>query len=133
MKVGKPKDAEAAKNGTKLGTGELRCLMSGTPISGDYIKAEGKAGRMGARLMAIVAEGERGRVYLAPTPRRWRQSRARRSRSGSRMSMSLPARADFGIRHYGMKSWRDLFTPRQLVALTTFSDLVQEARERVNA
>ena len=42
--------------------------MSGTPIAGDYIKAEAKAGRMGARLMAIVAEGERGRVYLPPTP-----------------------------------------------------------------
>ena len=69
VKVGKPKDAEAAKNGTKLARGaNFRCLMSGTPIAGDYIKAEGKAGRMGARLMAIVAEGERGRVYLAPTP-----------------------------------------------------------------
>jgi putative DNA methylase len=31
-------------------------------------QGEGKAGRMGARLMAIVAEGDRGRVYLAPTP-----------------------------------------------------------------
>ena len=69
VKVGKPKDAEAAKNGTKLSRGaNFRCLMSGTPIAGDYIKAEGKAGRMGARLMAIVAEGERGRVYLPPTP-----------------------------------------------------------------
>ena len=68
VKVGKPKDAEAAKNGTKLSRGaNFRCLMSGTPIAGDYIKAEGKAGRMGARLMAIVAEGERGRVYLPPT------------------------------------------------------------------
>ena len=38
--------------------------MSDAPIPGDYIKAEGKAGRMGARLMAIVAEGDRGRVYL---------------------------------------------------------------------
>ena len=66
VKVGKPKDAEAAKNGTKLARGaNFQCLMSGTPIAGDYIKAEGKAGRMGARLMAIVAEGERGRVYLA--------------------------------------------------------------------
>ena len=43
-------------------------LLSGTPISGDYIKAEGMAGRMGARLMAVVAEGARGRVYLAPSP-----------------------------------------------------------------
>ena len=69
VKVGKPKDAEAAKNGTKLARGaNFRCVMSGTPIAGDYIKAEGKAGRMGARLMAIVAEGERGRVYLPPTP-----------------------------------------------------------------
>ena len=69
VKVGKPKDAEAAKNGTKLSRGaNFQCLMSGTPIAGDYIKAEGKAGRMGARLMAIVAEGDRGRVYLAPTP-----------------------------------------------------------------
>src|SRR5438093_13101122 len=67
VKVGKPKDEEAAKKGTKLSRANFACLMSGTPIPGDYIKAEGKAGRMGARLMAIVAEGERGRVYLAPT------------------------------------------------------------------
>ena len=70
VKVGKPKDAEAAKSGTKLARGaNFRCLMSGTPIPCDYIQDEGKAGRMGARLMAIVAEGERGRVYLAPTPK----------------------------------------------------------------
>ena len=62
--MGKPKDAEAAKSGTKLARANFACLMSGAPISGDYIKAEGKAGRMGARLMAIVAEGDRGRVYL---------------------------------------------------------------------
>ena len=68
VKVGKPKDAETTKNGTKLGRGaNFRCLMSGTPIPGDYIKAEGKGGRMGARMMAIVAEGDRGRVYLSPT------------------------------------------------------------------
>jgi len=69
VKVGKPKNAEVAKNGTKLARGaNFKCLMSGTPMAGDHIKVEGKAGRMGARLMAIVAEGERGRVYLAPTP-----------------------------------------------------------------
>jgi len=68
VKVGKPKDVENARNGTKLSRGaNFQCLLSGTPISGDYIKAEGKAGRMGARMMAIVAEGVRGRVYLPPT------------------------------------------------------------------
>jgi len=67
VRVGKP--PEWARNGTKLARGaNFRCLMSDMPITGDYIKAEGVAGRMGARLMAIVAEGERGRVYLAPTP-----------------------------------------------------------------
>src|SRR5437016_7052668 len=68
VKVGKPKDAEAAKNGTKLARGaNFQCLMSGTPIPSDHIYGEGNAERMGARLMAIVAEGERGRVYVAPT------------------------------------------------------------------
>ena len=69
VKVGKPKDAEGAKLGTTAGKrAAFRCLMSGVPITYDHIREEGKAGRMGARLMAIVAEGERGRVYLAPTP-----------------------------------------------------------------
>ena len=59
VKVGTPSDA--ARAGTKLSRGaNFRCLMSGTPIAGDYIKSEGKAGRMSARLMAIVAEGDRG-------------------------------------------------------------------------
>ena len=62
VRLGAPRDAEAAKAGTKLTRANFACLMSGTPISGDYIKAEGKAGRMGARLMTIVAEGDRGRV-----------------------------------------------------------------------
>ena len=43
VKVGKPKDAEAAKNGTKLARGaNFRCLMSGTPIAGDYINGRGQ-------------------------------------------------------------------------------------------
>jgi putative DNA methylase len=68
IKVGKPKDFEAAKSGTKLSRGaNFRCLMSNTPMEPQYIKDEGKSGRMGARLMAIVAEGDKGRIYIAPT------------------------------------------------------------------
>jgi putative DNA methylase len=131
VKVGKPKDAEGAKNGTKLARGaNFQCVMSGTPIEGDYIKAEGKAGRMGARLMAIVAEGERGRVYLAPTPEH--EAAAQKAKPEWRPEQSLPDDPrNFWTVQYGLASYGHLFTPRQLVALTTFSDLVAEAMERV--
>jgi putative DNA methylase len=130
VKMGKPKDAEGAKNGTKLARANFRCVMSGSPISGDYIKAEGQAGRMGARLIAIVAEGERGRIYLAPT--REMETVARQAEPMWRPAGDVPARLTGGTCvPYGLKEWGDLFTPRQLVALTTFSDLVQEAREQM--
>jgi putative DNA methylase len=130
VKVSKPKNAEAAKNATKLARANFLCLMSGSPISGDYIKAEGKAGRMGARLMAIVAEGERGRVYLRPTEAM--EAVALQAKPEWKPEGDVPARLTGGTCvPYGLARWGDLFTPRQLVALTTFCDLVQEARERV--
>jgi putative DNA methylase len=131
VEVGKPKDAERAKRGTKLSRGaNFECLMSGTPIVGDYIKAEGKAGRMGARLMAIVAEGQRGRVYVGPTPEH--ETAARKARPQWRPEQVLPDDPrNFWTVQYGLTTYGDLFTPRQLVALTTFSDLVGEAMQRV--
>jgi putative DNA methylase len=131
VRVGKPQDAEVARNGTKLSRGaNFRCLMSGTPIAPQYIKTEGRAGRMGARLMAIVAEGDRERVYLAPTPEH--EAAALNARPDWKPDNALPDDPrNFWTVDYGLKSYGDLFTPRQLVALTTFSDLVQEAHERV--
>ena len=120
-----------AKSGTKAARGSnFTCLVSGAPISGDHIKAEGMANRMGVRLMAVVVEGQRGRVYLDPTSEmeeaacaaqpKWRPSAAI---SGSTQYL--------GVKPYGMDSFDQLFTDRQLVALTTFSDLVLEARKKV--
>ena len=132
VKMGKPKDMDAVKNGTKtIGRGaNFLCLLSGSPISGDYIKAEGQAGRIGARLMAVVAEGPRGRIYLSPTPET--EATARQAKPDWHPTGDVPVRLSGGTCvPYGLKEWGDLFTPRQLVALTTFSDLVQEAREKV--
>ena len=131
VKVGAPADADAAKAGTKLSRGaNFRCLMSGSPIAGNYIKSEGKAGRMSARLMAIVAEGDRGRVYLAPISAH--EQTARTAIPEWRPELHMPNdRRWFSPPIYGFLTYGDLFTPRQLVALTTFSDLVQQARERV--
>ena len=131
VQVGPPADADAAKAGTKLSRGaNFRCLMSGTPIAGDYIKSEGRAGRMSSRLMAIVAEGDRGRIYLAPTS--VHEQTARTAIPKWRPELNMPNdRRWFSPPIYGFPTYGDLFTPRQLVALTTFSDLVQQARERV--
>ena len=130
VKVGTPRDA-AAKAGTSAGKRQaFRCLMSGIPIPYVYIRNEGKARRMGARLMAIVAEGDRGRVYLAPTTEH--DTAARQARPDWRPDVDLPVNPrDFKTPNYGLVTFSDLFTPRQLVALTTFSDLVTEARARV--
>ena len=130
VKVGAPEVAEEAKAGTKLSRGTFRCLMSGTPLDGDYIKAEGMAGRMGARLMAVVAESGRGRIYLAPTAEH--EAAAREAAPDWKPDVEFFQQAlGFRVGNYGMAKWSDLFTSRQLVALTTFSDLVHEAREKV--
>lgn len=131
VKAGKPKDAAGAKNGTKISQGSFRCLMSDTPFRYEYIDHEANADRMGERLMAIVAAGDRGRVYLDPLPEHDAVARNAKPTWKS----DLPSRGTWASnaqgRRYGFRTFGDYFTPRQLVALTTFSDLVQEARERV--
>ena len=131
VKAGTPSDPQAAKTGTKLSRGaNFRCLMSGTPMAGDYIKGEGKAGRMGSRLMAIVAEGDRRRVYLSPAPKH--EAVAAEAVPKWRPYGDVPARLTGGTCvPYGLTTWGDLFTPRQLVALTTLSDLASKVIRRV--
>lgn len=131
VKAGDPPDPVAAKAGTKLSRGaNFRCVMSGAPIAGDYIKAEGKAGRLGARLMAIVAQGERRRVYLSPI--REQEEVTRKTKLGWKPEVAISGSTQYlGVKPYGMARFDQLFTDRQLVALMTFSDLVAEAMERV--
>ena len=115
----------------KIGRGaRFRCIACGNIAPEKHIKDEALAGRMGAQMMAIVAEGKGGRVYLPPTED---QDHAARS---ARPNWKPEGQLALNPRHmvpplYGMKTVGDLFTHRQLVALTTFSDSVIEARERV--
>jgi putative DNA methylase len=130
VKTGAPPDV--ALDGTKAhGRGSnFRCLVSGAVIGGDYIKSEGKAKRIGQRMMAVVAEGTKGRVYLDPTEVMERLALS--VESSWIPSGDVPARLTGGTCvPYGLSTWDKLFTARQLVALTMFSDLVLEAIERV--
>ena len=131
VKVDMPKYPESAKEGMKFSRGNFRCLMSGSPIELKYIRTEAQSGRLAERLMAIVAEGNRGRVYLSPTIEHEAVARSAEPTWKPDLMVPTPCHDVDRLPMYGMPTWGDAFTPRQLVALTTFSDLVQEARERV--
>ena len=113
-----------------VGRGGGTCIATGSAMSLAYVRSEGLAGRMSEQLIAVVAEGERGRVYLAP--------------SNEAVGIAVdPPVVSFGampVKHrnfqtpgYGMERLEELFTQRQLVALTTFSDLLAEVEERILA
>lgn len=132
VNVGRPKDVEAVKNGTKLARGaNFRCVMSGAPIAADYIRSEAQAGRMHSRMMAVVAEGERGRVYLSPTQEMEVVACSVAPSWKPELKVPTPCHDVDRLPMYGMPTWGDAFTLRQLVALTTFANLAEEIRERV--
>ncbi len=117
------------KDGT-IGASGAVCLRCGAGATFDYIRAEGLANRIKADLIATVAEGKRARVYLPPTVDD--VGHAQIGRPEHMPTGKLPAAAlGFRVQAYGINDWTDLFTNRQLVMLTTFSELVQDVRERV--
>lgn len=133
FKVHTGKPPTSAKKGTKLARGaNFSCLLSDTPIQPTYIKAEGIAGRIGQKLMAVIVEGIRGRTYLAPTHAM--EVIAKQAQPEWQPETNLPNDPrNFWTLSYGLTKFGDLFTARQLVALNTFSDLVQEVRIKVKA
>ncbi|MDN4474638.1 DUF1156 domain-containing protein [Demequina sp. SYSU T00192] len=111
---------------------DARCVACETVVSKDYIKTEGVARRMGTVLTAIVAEGNRQRVYLEPSRVAIEAARISPPDDVPRAELSRNSQY-MGAPLYGLTTLADLFTNRQLVALTTLSDLAMEAREQVIA
>lgn len=131
VKTGTP--PEEAKNGTKAARGaNFFCILSGTPLDEAHIRNEFKTGKAGSRLLAIVAEGKKGRIYLPPTEEM--ENIAQSVQPEWQPEATLPDNPRwFSPPLYGMQTYGSLFTPRQLLALTTFSDLIDEARTKIAA
>lgn len=130
VRNGKPPDK--AKIGTKSqGSGSsFLCLLSGAPMDFKSLREEAKRGRMGFKLMAIVAEGKRGRIYLPPSAEH--EAIANSAIPDWTPETLLPEKAlGFRVQEYGMLKWSDLYTKRQLLAVGLFTDLVQEARNKL--
>jgi putative DNA methylase len=129
IKMGTP--PPEADGGTTAGKRKaFRCLLSDAPIDYTYIRNQGKAGRLGQKLMAVVAESVNGRTYLDPQSAM--ELLATSVGPTWKPEVPLPNNPrDFKPPNYGLTSFGDLFTSRQLVALTTLSDLVGEVRNRI--
>ena len=131
VRVGTP--PKGAELGTTLGKRKgFRCLVSDAPIEYDYIRDYGKATGLGEKLFAVVLDGPRGRIYINPTE--GMEELAKSEKPKWRPDVKLPDNPrDFKTPNYGLTTYGELFTDRQLVALNTFSDLVKEARQKVIA
>lgn len=120
---GKPLDGIVNRKGAT-------CICCTTPVPINYIRAEGKAGRMSAQLMALVAEGQRQRVYFSPSEEHEVVAAMAQPKWKPEADLADNPRY-IAPPLYGMSTFADIFTPRQLVALTTFSELISEAREQI--
>jgi putative DNA methylase len=117
--------------GSKIGRGaKFKCLVCDQPADDSDIKEEALAGRMSSQLMAIVAEGDRQRVYLPPTEEQERTAQMPRPDEFPDEELAYDPRNIWCV-GYGLTRHADLFTNRQLTALCTFSDLIGDARNRV--
>ncbi|TKV28548.1 DUF1156 domain-containing protein [Arthrobacter sp. NamB2] len=127
-KAGGPRPGE---EGT-VGRNGARCVACDSAVDLKYIRAQARARGLGHQLMGVVAGGERQRTYVSASDEQMSAADVRRPDDAP--DASIPPQApSFRVQAYGMNKWSDLFTNRQLVALTTLSDLVTEARQKVLA
>lgn len=132
VQTGKPQDRKAIGRGTKAGRGDYACVYCQGVLPASWIREQGQAGDLGARLLASVAKVGRDRVYLPAT--------ARAEKAGTLpypeddYETDLPERAlGFRVQKYGLTAHRDLYTPRQFTALKTFSEAISEVRTEIEA
>jgi len=130
VKIGTP--PPDAKKGTKAGRGaSFTCLLSDTPMSSDYVRSEFQNGRSSTSLLAVVVEGNPGRVYLSATKEIESTAQNCAPDWKPEFLMNQNCKDLVSGRGYGFSKWYQLFTDRQLKALTTFSDLVSEAKNKI--
>lgn len=122
-----------AASGTTAGKRQaFNCIISGSAVPYDYIRNAGKSGKMGKELIAVVVDSKHGRLYLDPSLEQ--VNLALMAKPDRKPDAQLPHNPrDFKTPNYGIETFGDLFTERQLVALNTFSDLVGEARALIEA
>ena len=124
---GTPPEAPKTARGAKF-----KCIMCGETTLDSYIKQESMSRKMGATLMAVVAEGYNGRIYLSPDEEQCLAARCDKPSDYPDQALPFDPRNIWCV-NYGLDTYDKLFTNRQLTSLTTFSELVSEAQKQAEA
>lgn len=133
IRTGIPDDRQSVDAGTKRGRAKFACLLTDVPIDDAHIKAEGKAGRLGMRLVAIVADLGRGRVFLPANPEHEAVATSVAAPSGEVDEALADDPRNIWCVGYGLDTFAKLFTARQLTGMVTLSDLIKASAEDVRA
>lgn len=133
LKRGIPENPDEVQAGTKASRGaNFTCLLTGSPIPADYVKSEGKAGRLGWKLIGIVAEGKKGRLYAEPTNEH--ESIGLAAQPSWRPEFPLSTHPQYmSVTNYGPSTVADLFMDRQTLALNTFAEKLTEMHELIQS
>ena len=128
------------KKGNKSGRANFSCLYSDTPISGEYVDKAASKCLMGRQVIAAILDGPHGQVFVGADDEDFEKIDDRAKEILEKVDLSaleVPCRGTFASnaqgRRYGFETFKDYYLPRQLVALSTFSDLLQDLREEVAA
>lgn len=124
---GVPEFEEIIDHGTKFkNSANFTCLLTGTSIPSDYIKSEGRDGRLGWKLISIVANSKNGRQYLPASE--WHEKTAFGASPRWRPEFPMSQHSQYmSVTNYGITKWSDFFLDRQTIAIETFLDLIPEA------
>lgn len=120
-----PADTSAAARSGNVARQGARCFVCGSPIPFDHIRDQGRLGRLGQQLLAMGLPAEKGRSYVPASPSQVESAeRARADWEPTGEIADNPGHTN--VVRYGMTEWADLFTSRQLQALSVFSASISD-------
>ncbi len=121
-------DEGVPENGTVNRNGAF-CIACGTVVKLSYVREQGKAGNLSEIMAAVVAEGDRRKLYLSPTKEH--HQTALSAKPKWRPEQAIKNTQKISSLGYGTTHWHQLFTERQLTALNIFSELLPEVRTHI--
>jgi len=128
-----PRDKAIIKNGTKLGRASFRCLLTNQPIEYQYLRDQANKRKLGRTLLCAIADLGRGKIYVGVNREHQDLGEADLAQWRPDELVTTPCHDVDRLPMYGMPSWADAFTPRQLTAMVSLSDLVKGSRQNVVA